>query len=415
MRRRREARPNHGYPRSALVAAGLLGGGAIAWSAFAVPALVKYPTDLDVSPRYSGTFTAFVDLSMAPLDEPLELPLTVDRRIEALDDESGSARVVVRETIDQQAGDLIDTTQTNVYVMDRSTVENLDDERAYSFEQGNVVDRSGTYRLNLPFDTSRDETYEIYKNEVAGTYELVPDGDDATTVIEGLELSNFEATMEETPLSDAYLDQLDEVVPLPESVTLDELAPHLLARGIDVERLTAALTPVLTPEDATALADFAAEPIELNYVLSFVGDAAVEPVTGAEIRVTVTETVGARPGLGGLPALQDVLARYPQVPEAAAAADALDDLAADPTVPLFEYSYEQTPASVADVADEARDLRGQVLLARLWVPIGLVAAALLTLAVGALIYLRRRRQGPPTPAGTAPGRRPLDPAGKEAR
>jgi hypothetical protein len=36
-----------------------------------------------------------------------------------------------------------------------------------------VVDRSGSYRLNLPFDTSRSETYDIYKNEIDDTYGLV--------------------------------------------------------------------------------------------------------------------------------------------------------------------------------------------------------------------------------------------------
>jgi hypothetical protein len=39
----------------AVVAAALL------WSAFAVPALVKYPIDLDVTSHYGGDFTLFVD------------------------------------------------------------------------------------------------------------------------------------------------------------------------------------------------------------------------------------------------------------------------------------------------------------------------------------------------------------------
>ena len=61
--------------------------------------------------------------------------------------------MVVKETIAQKAGSLVDTTQTNVYVMDRTTLENLADDRAYAFDPENVVDRAGAYRLNLPFDT----------------------------------------------------------------------------------------------------------------------------------------------------------------------------------------------------------------------------------------------------------------------
>jgi hypothetical protein len=68
----------------------------------------------------------------------------------------------------------------------------------------------------------------------------------------------------------------------------------------------------------------------------------------------------------------------------------MDDLATAPATPLFSYSYEQTPASVADVADEARSMRRQVLLAKVWLPAGLTAAAVLSLVVGAVLYLRRR-------------------------
>jgi hypothetical protein len=318
------------------------------------------------------------------------MPLTVDRHIEAIGDESGSSTVVVRETIHQVAGELLDVTQTNQYVMDRSSIENVADDRAYAFDPGNVVDRSGSYRLNLPFDTSRDETYDIYKNEIGDTYELVGARETPTTDLEGLHLSNFTAGLDEAPLSDAYLAELTKTVPLPESMTLDQLKPQLLAAGVDVDALVTVLTPVLTPEDAATLSGFAADPIPIQYVLSLEGQAAVEPVTGAEVRVSVSESVGARPVLTNLPVLQDVLSHYPGVPEAVTTSAALDDLAAAPASPLFEYSYEQTPASVADVADTVSAMRRQVLLAKVWLPLGLAAGAIGSLVVGAVVFLRRR-------------------------
>jgi hypothetical protein len=85
-----------------------------------------------------------------------------------------------------------------------------------------------------------------------------------------------------------------------------------------------------------------------------------------------------------------VLGHYPDVPEAVAAGTALEELVAGPAVPLFEYSYEQTPASVADVANDVGSMRHQVLLAKVWLPLGLAAAALVSLVIGAVIYLRRR-------------------------
>jgi Porin PorA len=396
-------RARHRYPRTALWFAGGLAVAVVLWMVVGVPMVVKYPTDLDASPRYEGSFRLLVDpLTAAPLAEPVTMPLTVDRHIEAIGDESGSSTVVVRETIHQVAGDLLDVTQTNQYVMDRSSIENVADDRAYAFEPENVVDRSGSYRLNLPFDTSRGETYDIYKNEIGDTYELVGDRETPTTDLEGLHLSNFTASLDEAPLDDAYLAELTKTVPLPESMTLDQLKPQLLAAGVDVDALVTVLTPVLTPEDAATLSGFAAEPIPIEYMLSLAGQAAVEPVTGAEVRVSVSESVGARPVLTSLPVLQDVLSHYPGVPEAVTTSAALDDLAAAPASPLFEYRYEQTPASVADVADTVTGLRRQVLLAKVWLPLGLAAGAIGSLLVGAVVFLRRR----PRPIEETGGERP---------
>jgi hypothetical protein len=328
----------------------------------------------------------------------MELPLTVERHIESLGEDaevagvsSGATRVVVRETIDLRAGDVLAATQVNQYVMDRSTLENVEDDRAFAYDDANVVDRSGAYRVNLPFDTSGDQSYTIYQNEIEDTYEMVPDEASTVTEIEGLAVETFTAEKSETPLSGAYLATLNEMVPLPESLTLDQLQPHLLAAGIDVPAVTAALAPVLTPEDAAAYAEFAAQPIGLEYVQSVVGKSAIEPVTGAQVKVEVTsDSVGARPVLTDLPALQEILGHYPEVPEAVATSEALDELATGPAIPLFEYNYTQTPSSVAEIADMTRDMRREVLLAKVWLPLGLAAAALLSLAVGLVVFLRRR-------------------------
>jgi hypothetical protein len=409
-------RPGHRYPRTALLVAGGFALAALAWLVIGVPTFVKYPSDLNAGPRYEGSFRAFVDFSMAPLAEPTVLPLTVDRHIQAIGDESGSSHVLVRETIVQKAGDLVDTTQTNEYVMDRSTIENVTDDRAYAFDPSNHVDRADAHRLNLPFDTSRDETYTIYKNEIDDTYALRPDTADPTSQVEGLELSNFTASVDEVPLSAAYLAELNKVVALPDTATLAQLEPQLSRAGIDVGALMAALTPVLTPEDAATLNAFAAQPIPLEYVLSFDGTAAVEPVTGAEVKVGSVETVGARPVLTSLRTLQGVLAHYPDVPEAATTLVALDGLAAAPATPLFQFDYEQTPASVADIADQARSMRRQVLAAKVWLPLGLAAAAALSLLAGAGGALHRARTttsraaaGSPATPRPAPARRGTGP------
>jgi Porin PorA len=381
------------FPRIAFALAGGLVVAALLWWTFGVSALVKYPTDIDVSPRYEGTFSLHVDpTTAAPLATPLEQPLTIDRRIRAVGDESGADTVVVKETIAQKAGDLVDTTQTNVYVMDRRTLKNIADDRAYAFDPENVVDRAGAYRLNLPFDTSGDETYPIYKNEIDATYQLKPNTADPTTHEEGLKLANFVAAIDEAPLSEAYLAELRKSAPLPEAMTLDQLKPQLEQYGLNVDALLTALTPSLTAADFAALGELATNPIPLRYVISFEGRAAVEQTTGAEVDVGVAERIGARPELTALPELQALLGRYPDVPEAGRALEALDEMAAAPAPLLFEYRYEQTPESVADIADEVTSMRQQILLVRFYVPFGLLIAALLSLVAGLVVHGRRRSQ-----------------------
>jgi hypothetical protein len=379
------------FPLIVLPIAAALVAGAMSWSAFAVPALVKYPTDLDVTPRYRGSFTLFVDpTTTAVLPTPRDVPLKIERRIRSLNDASSASRVVVEETISQSAGEVFDATQTNVYVMDRRTLENVADERAYAFDASNVADRSGAYRLNLPFDTSPDAIYKIYKNEIGTTYEAREDTATPTSDEAGLRLHNFRASATEVPLDDAYLAELNKVVALPESLTLDQLKPQLVAAGLDVDSLLFALAPVITPDDLALLSQIAAQPIPLQYVLSLEGTARVETTTGAEVDVVATEWVGAKPTLADAAELHALLAKYSDIPEAVAAGEALAALTVGPATKLFEYRYEQTPASVADIAHEVKSQRQKIRLTEEYAPAGLWAAAALILAAGGLVYWHRR-------------------------
>ncbi len=279
--------------------------------------------------------------------------------------------MLVDETITQHAGSLVNTTQHNVYVMDRSTLKNVADPRAYAFDPANVVDRSGSYRLNLPFDTDFGSTYLIYKNEIGTTYQMHGDTTTPDTTKEGLDLKNFTASVTEVPLTPAYLAELGKSVKLPESLTLDQLKPQLKQLGVDVDALIGAMTPFLTADELASLVQIAAKPIPMQYVLSFEGHAAVDTMTGAEVDVSASESIGAKPVMADLPALQAILANHSDVPEAAAAGAALQTLGTAPATKLFSYAYQQTPASLAAIASEVKSNRSQVTLAKRYVPAGL--------------------------------------------
>ena len=214
-----------------------------------------------------------------------------------------------------------------------------------------MVDRSGAYRLNLPFDTSRDETYEIYKNEIDDTYVMAADTETPTSDIEGLELSNFAASVDEAPLSDAYLAELNDVVTLPESLTLDQLKPQLLAAGIDVDAVvppSRRCSPRGRRHAERVRA--AADPDRLRAVLRRDGGGRAGDRCRGQRR---HRRDGGGPPCAHQPAGAaggaEPLSRRPRGGRGNAAAD---DLATAPATPLFQYDYEQTPASVADIADE---------------------------------------------------------------
>ena len=379
------------FPRTVVTLAVVLLTVAMLWWALVVPALVKYPNDLDVTARYEGAFTLFVDpATAAPLATPVHAPLQIERQIRSVPDAGGASLAVVEETIIQTAGDLVHATQRNVYVMDRRTLQNVADDRAYAFDPTNVVDRTGSYRLNLPFDTSSESTYAIYKNEIGSTYEMRADTATPTTDEAGLRLHNFTGSAIEAPLDDAYLVELGKIVPLPTSMTVEQLKPHLLAAGLDVDGVLAAIGPRLTAADLATLSQLAAEPIPLQYVLTFEGTAGVETTTGAEVDVRAAESVGVKPALGNVAALREVLSHYPAVPEAVEAVEAVTTLREAPAIKLFEYSYEQTPASVADIAGEVTSMRNQIRLAERYVPLALVALAGLCIVAGAAVSSRQR-------------------------
>jgi hypothetical protein len=345
-----------------------------------------------VSLSYTGSFRLFVDpTTFQPLEEPIEAPLNVERRLRANEEQSGSTRVVIDETIDQRAGSMLDVSQHSAYVMDRRDMVNVRDERAFAFTPDNVVDRSGAYRLQLPFDTDAQGTYTMYINETDSTYGLV--GASKAYEREGLTLDEFTVDAPYAPLSPRYLDELRSAVPLPETLTFDQMKPHLLRSGLDTDALVATLTAELSAADLEQLLLAIGEPIRLQYKLSSAGSVGIDRMTGAEVDVSLVEqTLAVAPDPAQIEPLHDILAQYSDVPAIAAAADVIADLSSQP-IPLAEYRYAQTDDSVAETADEVKSQRAQIRLAETWIPLGLLAVGVMLSCLGIVLWISpwRRR------------------------
>lgn len=386
-------RPRHRWPAIALLGTGLtLVAGAQLWHAVAVPALVKFPTDVDLQLTYEGTFVQFVDATATPLPEADVADLTIARHIEAVPDESGAHEVVVRETVGIDVAGLPSATHAQQYVMDRTTNANVADPRAWAFDEANVLDRSGAYRLALPRDVDAAATVPMFNDDIAATY-AASVGQDAH-VVEGLSLVPVEGSVPATPVTAAFMRSLDDVTPLPRALTFEELKPSLVAAGIPVDEALAALLAVATPDDVATLSTLAAEPIPVQYVTSFTGRTLVEPATGAVVAVqSIVQRVSVRPAGDQIDTFREILDRYRADPHIAAALDGLDRLMDEPLA-VFEYRYAETSESIRDMASWVSTQRDRMHLAERTIPRSLsVTGALAALGGGTLMMVHRRRAG----------------------
>ena len=279
---------------AAIAAGALLLGAAGLWKTVAVDGFVKFPTDVDLHPQYQGTLTTFVDPSTsAPLATPAAVPLQVNRAIVGVPGESTGSRVLVRETFGISFGGQ-NTEQVHQYVMDRSTSANVADQRAWAFTDANVVDRTGAYWVALPRDATGATSVPMFKDEIGTTFPAKPT--DATESIDGLHLVAFDGAGTNVPVTDAYLGALSAMVPLPHSLTFDQLKPSLVAAGVPIDATLSALVRVASQADLATLVQLTGQPIPLQYVDTFSGRTFVEPDTGAVVDVQgVVERISVRP------------------------------------------------------------------------------------------------------------------------
>jgi hypothetical protein len=364
--------------------------GSFVWRSTVVPALVRYPTDLDVTPQYAGTVMLYIDpTTHLPLSEPQRFDLAVIRHLLADEAASSKQRVVVNEDLHLVAAGLFDFTQQHRYVMDRRSMQNVADPRAWAFAPDNVVDRAPDYRLNFPFDTKL-QACAVYKNETESTYQARPAG--TTTRIDGIDAADFDASAAPLPVSPAYLTSLDSAVQLPRSLTLDELKPILAAAGFDIDASLPGLLAALSPEDVATVTSLATGSVELAYALSFTGTDSIDRYTGSTMDVRdVTETLTARPTGDAVITLREVLERYPDNTEAQAGLGAIASFDERP-IKVFTNTYSQTPASVEDIARTVSDQHDRRHLAEVVVPTVALIAGIVLLVGGAVLAAMPKRR-----------------------
>ncbi len=358
--------------------------GAILWWAIAVNAMIKLPSDVDVENTYEGEVTWYVnptDQTPLPEGQEMKVPLEVTQRITALEDEFDSSTGLIKETVNLSMGGLQQPASEFVYALDRKTMENVKDDRAYAWDTRNTVDREGSYYPFFTFDTSKDETYSFWKSEIGEGLEAEYVDEQEK---EGITVYNFKMSCEDKPVVDAYVENMG----FPSETTVEEMKSSLKAMGVDMDALAALAAQVMVAEDLQALNAALQAKIPIEYLWSMEQEISVDPKTGIPVDVYKSaETLSMRLDLSGMSQLQPVLAKYagdarlgPAIAQLAGLQSQMGEARK-----VFSYEYVSTQDSIKVNAEDAKDGAGEINLIKVYIPWAMLIVGALLLIIGLLI------------------------------
>lgn len=377
----------------------VLGVAALAWYPMVIPQIAKFPTNVDRIYQYEGTMVTYLDKSTGgTLATPLETPLSVDRHVASVAGATGAHTALLEETITATTGDQ-KVVQKNVYAVDRRSMKNVSDPRAYTLDPSNVPDRSGTYYLTFHMGLGKtDEQLKMWKPEASASY-LLTSTDPATGKIDGTGVVNLKGQISPPlPVSATEMAAL-KAQGLPTELTPEQATARLTAAGVDIAGVAPVLLQNLTADEMKAVTDAMALPVPLKYFVYGSGSVAAEPKTGGMVSLAgIIDGVSVKPDMSGMAPALAALAKHQDVPAIASLLGTLNKMAAAPAQPVFELRYTQTPASVAEAAKYAKDQASKLSMANTTIPFTLVVVAVVLVLLATLLtWLPRRHHAPVVP------------------
>jgi len=376
----------------ALVGVGVvLFAAAALWHPVIEPRVVKLPDNVDRTDTYTGTFTTYLDAATgATLATPLETPLTIDRHVVTVPNSTTAEITLLHETATAHMGDR-SVVQESVYAVNRRTMQNVADPRAWTFTPDNVIDRTGTYYVTLPMDlASSGVSLHIWKPEAGTSYEIASTSP-ATGQAGGTGVVNLKGNIPAPlPVASYELSAL-QAQGLPMELSPEQAAAKLAASGVDTQALAPVLTRYLSADEMAIVTAALASPVPLHYFVYGNGLLSVEPTTGGMVALTdIIDGIAVAPDTTSMSASLAVLTKHTDVPEIAALVSTLQTTVAAPPQPVYAMQYTQTPASVSAAGSYASSQADKVTLATTAIPRGLFAMAAVSLLIAGWLILRSR-------------------------
>ena len=311
--------------------------------------------------------------------------------------ETDSSRAVVQENDVEQIGNLRPQDLQQRYVLDRKSLKNVADPRAWAYTPSNKIDRSPAYSINLPFSAGKGP-YQVWKNESGVSYAFTKT---ASTKRAGVTLFEYQGSMTKAPAQGYYIDQLASQG-IPKSLTPTQAAAQLKAQGADPKLLESAVLPELAAVDRSSAEAILAQNVPLDYTIDVQTSFLVEPKTGAIVGLEkIDQTLYASPDIQGIGRIQTILNKpqYAHLAVVQSAAAVIGKLVRNPPRSrIFNINYSQLPASVNDLAAFAQSRASKITLARVTIPAVIGGVGVLVALMGLALSRRTRRR----PSGERP-------------
>jgi hypothetical protein len=365
--------------------------GSVGFRVAAAPALVRFPLNLDETAHYTGTAVTYVDqATLLPLAKPKAEPVQIDRHVKVV---SGNfTKAVIDEIVTIKTGGTTNV-ETYQYVINRRTMQMVSDPRQFAFgDPKAVMHAAGSYRVNFAMGTNVNGSYRAFIPEEDAMSHMVLTEGPHTHPDAHIKVLDFSSKLD-GPVAPYYLEHLKKMG-LPMQVTASQLAPVLLADGIDVNRALNDVGKVLTPAESKLVFATLAKSVPLHYFFLSDGIVSIEPKTGALIDVhTHQQGVAVQPDLRGASVLQPMLDKYSSIPSVKALSDGLAALAKRPPQVAESYRYTQTVPSSERVTTLARDNVRMMNLVQLRIPVAMALLGVLLLGFALIGRRRGRRPG----------------------
>lgn len=319
-----------------------------------VPGMKQLPADTDTTRTYEGTMAAMLD--PATFKATNDLPIELARHVTVVETSDGLALVEEERTMTSGGQPL--QQGVNNYSVDRVTMEWSDDYPEAWAESEGFWPREGNV-IGWPMDTEpRDYTgwSDDYMSTVPLTFV-----EEATHDRSGMTLYTFTSSSEPQPIADAMVQGMG----LPTELPKAQLA--LLLGSVDLGPAAATILPGLLEQ--------LPDSVPLAYYYAYEGTYWVDPATGIVVDTAKRET------------------RTVTLSPEAMAGTALEVLPTEQLgalqVPIMDFDYTATDASVEEAKTDAEDAAGMLQLYGMTLPIiGIVAGAVL-LVLGIVLIARK--------------------------